>query len=155
MATPELPSMSSPCPCSYLCPSGSRSFLPNEFMVPLPGERRIQRKVVHMPPLTNTRGSSGQKQNRGGEVAADELCFLPARDIERGLFNLPSMNTRSCLLAQTRKEGSGSRPVGPDKDGGLLGYTPPLLDFHGAGGRGRLPWPCQHVPLSGTGVDGP
>ena len=32
------------------------------------------------------------------------------------LFNLPSMNTRSCLSAQKRKEGLGSRPVGPDKE---------------------------------------
>ena len=32
------------------------------------------------------------------DVAVDELvCFSPARRIERGLFNSPSMNTRSCL----------------------------------------------------------
>jgi hypothetical protein len=31
----------------------------------------------------------------------------------------------------------------------------PPLDFHGAGGRGRRPWLCEHAPLSGTGVDGP
>jgi hypothetical protein len=31
----------------------------------------------------------------------------------------------------------------------------PLLDFHGAGGRGRHPWPCQQAPLSRTGADGP
>jgi hypothetical protein len=62
----------------------------------------------------NTRGSSGQKRNgAGGEVAADELCFLPSRRIERGLFGSPSMNTRSCLSAQKRKEGPGCRPVGP------------------------------------------
>ena len=35
------------------------------------------------------------------DVAVDELvCFSPARRIERGLFNSPSMNTRSCLVAQ-------------------------------------------------------
>jgi hypothetical protein len=49
-------------------------------------------------------------------VAADELCFLPPRRIERGLFDSPSMNTRSCLSAQKRKEGPGSRPVGPDEE---------------------------------------
>jgi hypothetical protein len=64
----------------------------------------------------NTRGSSGPKRNGVGEVAADELCFLPPRHIERGLFDSPSMNTRSCLSAQKRKEGPGSRPVGPDKE---------------------------------------
>ena len=53
----------------------------------------------------NTRGSSGQKQNMAGEVAADELCF-----------STPRMNTRSCLLAQKRKEGPGSRPVGPGEE---------------------------------------
>ena len=43
------------------------------------------------------------------DVAVDELvCFSPARRIERGLFNSPSMNTRSCLAAQKRK--------GPDKE---------------------------------------
>ena len=66
MATPDLPSTGSPCPCS--------------------------------------------------EVAADKLCFSPPRRIERGLFDSPSMNTRSCLLAQKRKEGPGSRPVGPDEE---------------------------------------
>jgi hypothetical protein len=64
----------------------------------------------------NTRGSSGQKQNGAGEVAADELCFLPHRRIERGIFDSPSMNTRSCLSAQKRKEGPDSRPVGPDEE---------------------------------------
>ena len=64
----------------------------------------------------NTRGSSGQKRNGAGEVAADELCFLPPRCIERGFFDSPSMNTRGCLSAQKQKEGSGSRPVGPDKE---------------------------------------
>ena len=39
--------------------------------------------------------------------------------------------------------------------GGLLGYTPPPLDFHGAGGRGHRPWLCKHAPLSRTGVEGP
>ena len=39
--------------------------------------------------------------------------------------------------------------------GGLLGYTPPPLDCHGAGGRGRLPWLCKHASSSKTGVDGP
>jgi len=35
------------------------------------------------------------------DVAVDELvCFSPARCIKRGLFNSPSMNTRSCLAAQ-------------------------------------------------------
>ncbi len=43
------------------------------------------------------------------DVAVDELvCFSPARRIERGLFNSPLMNTRSCLAAQTQK--------GPDKE---------------------------------------
>ena len=52
-----------------------------------------------------------------GEVAADELCFLPPRRIKRGLFDSPSMNTRSCLsAAQKQKEGPGSRPVGPDEE---------------------------------------
>ena len=54
-------------------------------------------------------------------------------------------------------------PVGAQDDdfsltnihGGLLGYTPPPLDFHGAGGRGCHPWPCKRVPLSGTAVDSP
>ena len=69
-----------------------------------------------MPPSMNTRGSSGQKQNGGGEVAADELYFLPARHIKSGLFDLPSMNTGSCLLAQKQKEGPGSRLVGPDEE---------------------------------------
>jgi len=69
-----------------------------------------------MPPSMNTRGSSGQKQNVAGEVAADELCFSPPRRIERGLFNSPSMNTRSCLSVQKRKERPGSRPVGPGKE---------------------------------------
>jgi hypothetical protein len=32
---------------------------------------------------------------------------------------------------------------------------PSPLDFHGTGGRGRCPWPCQHMPLSRTGADGP
>jgi hypothetical protein len=64
----------------------------------------------------NTRGSSGQKRNTAGEVAADELCFSTPRRIERGLFDSPSMNTRSCLSAQKRKEGPGSRPVGPDEE---------------------------------------
>jgi hypothetical protein len=59
----------------------------------------------------NTRGISGQKRNAAGEVAADELCFLPHRRIERGLFDSPSMNTRSCLSALKRKEGPGSRLV--------------------------------------------
>ncbi len=49
-------------------------------------------------------------------MASDELCFLPPRRIERGLFDSPLMNTRSCLSAQKRKEGPGSRPVGPDKE---------------------------------------
>ena len=31
---------------------------------------------------------------------------------------------------------------------------PPPLDFRGAGGRGRCPWPCQCVPLSGTAAEG-
>ena len=31
----------------------------------------------------------------------------------------------------------------------------PLLDFHGAGGRGHRPWRCQGAPLSRTGADGP
>ena len=31
----------------------------------------------------------------------------------------------------------------------------PPLDFHGAGGRGCRPWPCQRVPSSRTGADGP
>jgi hypothetical protein len=64
----------------------------------------------------NTRGSSGQKRNRAGEVAADELCFLPPRRIERGLFDSPSMNTISCLSAQKKGGGQGSRPVGPDEE---------------------------------------
>ena len=85
-------------------------------MVPSPGESRIQREVVHTPPSMNTRGSSGQKRNAAGEVAADELCFSPPRRIERGLFDSPSMNTRSCLSAQKQKEGPGSRPVGPDEE---------------------------------------
>jgi hypothetical protein len=69
-----------------------------------------------MPPSINTRGSSGQKRHGAGEVAADELCFSPPRRIERGLFDSPSMNTRSCLSAQKRKEGPGSRRVGPDEE---------------------------------------
>jgi hypothetical protein len=84
--------------------------------VPSPGVSRIQREVVHTPPLMNTRGISGQKRNAAGEVAADELCFLPHRRIERGLFDSPSMNTRSCLSAQKRKEGPGSRLVGLDEE---------------------------------------
>ena len=39
--------------------------------------------------------------------------------------------------------------------GGLLGYTPPPLDFHDAGGRVRFPWLCQRAPSSRTGADGP
>ncbi len=35
--------------------------------------------------------------------------------------------------------------------GGLLGVN----EFHGAGGSGRRPWLCQHVPSIGTGADGP
>ena len=35
--------------------------------------------------------------------------------------------------------------------GGLLG----VYEFHGAGGSGRRPWLCQHVPSIGTGADGP
>ena len=35
------------------------------------------------------------------------------------------------------------------------GGTPPPLDFHGAGGRGRRPWLCQRARSSGTGADGP
>ena len=31
----------------------------------------------------------------------------------------------------------------------------PPLDFHGAGGRGRRPWPCQRAPSSRTSADGP
>jgi hypothetical protein len=31
----------------------------------------------------------------------------------------------------------------------------PPLDFHGAGGRGRCPWLCEHAPSSRTGADGP
>ena len=31
----------------------------------------------------------------------------------------------------------------------------PLLNFHGAGGRGRRPWLCKHASSSRTGVDGP
>ena len=38
--------------------------------------------------------------------------------------------------------------------GGLLGYAPPPLNFHGAGGRGRRPWLCKQAPLSGTAADG-
>ena len=64
----------------------------------------------------NTRGSSGQKRNTAGEVAADELCFSTPRRIERGLFDSPSMNTRSCLSAQKQKEGPGSRLVGLDEE---------------------------------------
>jgi hypothetical protein len=30
----------------------------------------------------------------------------------------------------------------------------PLLEFHGAGGRGRRPWLCEHAPSSRTGADG-
>ena len=41
-------------------------------------------------------------------MAADELCFSTPRRIERGLFDSPSMNTRSCLAAQKRK--------GPDEE---------------------------------------
>ena len=110
--------MGSPCPCSHLCPSGSRSFLPYQLLVPSPGVRRIKREVVHTPPSMNTRGrgSSGQKRNAAGEVAADELCFSPPRRIECGLFDSPSMNTRSCLSTQKRKKGPGSRPVRPDKE---------------------------------------
>jgi len=91
--------------------------------------------------MNTRRQTSGQKQNGGGEVADNELCFSPARRMEeeevtdadvtinfssldvavdelvcfsparrikRGLFNSPSMNTRSCLAAQKRK--------GPDKE---------------------------------------
>ena len=140
MATPDLPSMGSPCPCSHVCPtSGSRSFLPDHLLVPSPGERHIQREDIHTPLLMNTRRrTSGQKRNGGGEVADNELCFSPARHmeeeevtdadvtinfssldvavdervcfslarhIERGLFNSPSMNTRSCLVAQKQKGG--------------------------------------------------
>jgi hypothetical protein len=52
----------------------------------------------------NTR-SSAQKQNGGGPigpdaVAVDEL-FLPVRRIQPGIFDLPSMNTRSS--AQKRR----------------------------------------------------
>ena len=72
MATPDLPSTGSPCPCSHLCPSGSRSFLPDQLLVPSPGVRRIQREDVHTPSPMNTRGSSGQKRNGAGEVAADD-----------------------------------------------------------------------------------
>jgi hypothetical protein len=64
----------------------------------------------------NTRGSSGQKRNVAGEVAADKLCFSTPGRIKRGLFDSPSMNTRSCLSAQKRKEGLCSRPVGPDEE---------------------------------------
>jgi hypothetical protein len=43
------------------------------------------------------------------DVAVDELvCFSPARRIKRGLFNTPSMITRSCLAAQKQK--------GPDEE---------------------------------------
>ena len=84
--------------------------------MPSSGVSHIQREVVHTPQSMNTRGSSGQKRNAAGEVAADELCFSPHRRIERGLFDSPSMNTRSCLSAQKRKEGPGSRPVGPDEE---------------------------------------
>ena len=38
--------------------------------------------------------------------------------------------------------------------GGLLGHTPPRLDFHGASGRGRRPWLCKHAPSSGAAVEG-
>jgi len=31
----------------------------------------------------------------------------------------------------------------------------PLLNFHGAGGRGRCPWLCKHAPWSRLGADGP
>ncbi len=31
---------------------------------------------------------------------------------------------------------------------------PPPLDFHGAGGRGRRPWPCERAPSSGTAAEG-
>mgnify|MGYP006152052003 CR=1 FL=1 len=59
------------------------------------------------------------------DVAVDELvCFSPARRIERGLFNSPSMNTRSCLVAQKRK--------GPDKEE-VAGASD---DFCGAASRG-------------------
>ena len=85
-------------------------------MVQSPGVIRNQREVVHTPPSMKTRGSSGQKQNAAGEVAADELCFSTPRRIKRGLFNSPLMNTRSCLSAQKQKEGPGSRPVGPDEE---------------------------------------
>jgi hypothetical protein len=64
----------------------------------------------------NTRGSSGQKRNGAGDVASDELCFLPPRRIKHGLFDSPSMNTRSCLSTQKQMEGSGSRLVGPDEE---------------------------------------
>ena len=30
-----------------------------------------------------------------------------------------------------------------------------VYEFHGAGGSGRRPWLCQHVPSIGTGADGP
>ena len=84
MATPDLPSMGSPCPCSHVCPtSGSRSFLPDHLLVPSPGERHIQREDIHPPPSMNTRRqTSGQKRIRGGEVAHFELCFSPARRME-------------------------------------------------------------------------
>ena len=32
-------------------------------------------------------------------------------------------------------------------------HNPPL-DFHGAGGRGRRPWPCQRAPSSGMAAEG-
>ena len=45
--------------------------------------------------------------------------------------------------------------VSTGSHGGLLGYTPPPLDFHDAGKRGRCPWLCKHAPSSRTGADGP
>jgi len=51
MATSDLPSMGSPCPCSHVCPtSGSRSFLPDHLLVPSPRERHIQREDIHAKP---------------------------------------------------------------------------------------------------------
>ncbi len=35
------------------------------------------------------------------------------------------------------------------------GCTPPPLNFHGAGGRGRRPWLCHRARSSITGADGP
>jgi hypothetical protein len=64
--------------CSHVCPtSGSRSFLPDHLLVSSPGED------IHTHPSVNTRRrTSGQKQNGGGEVADNKLCFLPARCME-------------------------------------------------------------------------